>query len=225
MTHIKAGTLGGCGNPRSMESMIREHVRCESLLASAEGAFARAEWPAFRERITELRDTLLAHFAGEEEVVFPQFERRTGLREPTLGLRIQHQRMREILEALASVSPAHDRDGCAAELATLAALFRQHREAEEGTMYPAVAGALDAAPARPIERPALPALDLRGLEPPQPIVRIFEALQGAPGEPLRVVLPHEPHPLYGLLREQGFEWSGAPRPDGGFELTIRSAHG
>ena len=35
--------------------------------------------------------------------------------------------------------------------------------------------------------------------------------------------PHEPHPLYGLLREQGFAWSGAARADGGFELTIRRA--
>ena len=92
-------------------------------------------------------------------------------------------------------------------------------------MYPAFDSALDAAPARPVAPVPLPALDLRGLEPPQPIVRIFEALKRAPGEPLCVVLPHEPHPLYNLLREHGFEWSGAPRADGGFELTIRSAQG
>lgn len=208
-----------------MEMMIKEHVRCESLLAAAEKAFAAAEWPAFRVRVMELRDTLLAHFEAEEEIVFAQFERSTGLREPIAELCMQHQRMREILDALASVSPAHDPEGCGSELATLAALFRQHREIEEGTMYPAFGRALDAAPVRASAPAAVPAIDLRGLEPPQPIVRIFEALKRAPGEPLRVVLPHEPHPLYGLLREQGFEWSGAPRTDGGFELTIRSAQG
>ena len=206
-----------------MESMIQEHLRCESLLGSTQSAFVRAEWPAFRECVAKLRDALLAHFAAEEEVVFAHFERDTGLREPTLELRMQHQRMREILEALASVSPAHDPEGCGAELATLAALFRQHRETEEDTMYRAFDRTLDAVPIPKIA-PAAPALDLRGLEPPQPMVRIFEALKRSPGEPLCVVLPHEPHPLYGLLREQGFEWSGAPRPDGGFELTIRSAH-
>jgi uncharacterized protein (DUF2249 family) len=208
-----------------METMIKEHVRCESLLAGAEKAFAAAEWPAFRQLVIELRDTFLAHFETEEEVVFPQFERATGLRQPTAELRLQHQRMREILEALASVSPAHDPEGCGAELATLAALFRQHRETEEETMYPAFGRASGEASVRMVVQKAAPELDLRGLEPPQPIVRIFEALQRAPGEPLRVVLPHEPHPLYGLLRERGFEWSGAPRPDGGFELTIRSAQG
>ena len=206
-----------------MQSMAEEHARCESLLAAAEGAFARAEWPAFRKHLAALRDVLLAHFVAEEEVVFPQFEQRAGMLEPTSELRLQHQRMREILEALASVSPAHDPEGCGAELATLATLFRQHREIEEGTMYPAFGRTLDVAPARTIAPVATPALDLRGLEPPQPMVRIFEALERAPGEPLRVVLPHEPYPLYNLLRERGFAWIGAPRSGGGFELTIRRA--
>ena len=204
-----------------MESMTQEHRRCDSLLVAAEQALRTADWPVFRERVAELRDVLLAHFDAEEQFMFPQFERRTGLREPTADLCRQHQRMREILEALASVSPAHDPEGCGAELTTLAALFRQHRETEEDTMYPAFGRALEAMPMRSIAPSPLPALDLRGLEPPQPIVRIFETLKRAPREPLRVVLPHEPHPLYGLLREQGFEWSGAPRADGGFELTIR----
>ncbi|MNC87662.1 hypothetical protein D3C83_34040 [compost metagenome] len=63
-------------------------------------------------------------------------------------------------------------------------------------------------------------LDLRGLQPPEPIVRIFDALERAPGAPLRAILPHEPVPLYGLLRERGFSCSGAQRADGGFEVLI-----
>jgi uncharacterized protein (DUF2249 family) len=67
---------------------------------------------------------------------------------------------------------------------------------------------------------AAPAMDLRGLQPPEPIVRIFQALEQGPGAPLRVILPHEPVPLYGLLRERGYSYSGAPRADGGFEVLI-----
>ena len=200
--------------------MIEQHRRCALTLSAAEDAFARREWAAFTEQIRTLRDALLAHFAAEEEFMFPRFENRTGLREPTWQLRLQHQRMREILEALASVSPAHDPEGCGAELVTLAVLYRQHREVEEDGMYPAAG---DSLPSDPVQPAAPPALDLRGLEPPQPIVQIFEALKRAPEQPLKVVLPHEPHPLYGLLREQGFAWSGAARADGGFELTIRRA--
>ena len=65
-------------------------------------------------------------------------------------------------------------------------------------------------------------IDLRGLTPPEPMLRIFQALERTPGAPLRVVLPHEPFPLYALLRERGYSCAGAARPDGGFELLIET---
>jgi uncharacterized protein (DUF2249 family) len=68
-----------------------------------------------------------------------------------------------------------------------------------------------------------PPMDLRGLQPPEPIVRIFRALEDSPGAPLRVILPHEPVPLYGLLRERGYSYCGSPRPDGGYEVLIERA--
>ena len=39
-------------------------------------------------------------------------------------------------------------------------------------------------------------------------------------EPLRALLPHEPVPLYALLRERGFRYSGSHLPDGSYELLI-----
>ena len=68
------------------------------------------------------------------------------------------------------------------------------------------------------------ALDLRELEPPEPMLRIMERLARAPAEPLRVRLRHEPVPLYELLVQRGYAWRGAPLADGGYELVIeRSA--
>jgi hypothetical protein len=52
------------------------------------------------------------------------------------------------------------------------------------------------------------------------MVRILEALERAPGAPLRAILPHEPVPLYALLAERGFACSGTQRADGGYELLI-----
>jgi uncharacterized protein (DUF2249 family) len=75
----------------------------------------------------------------------------------------------------------------------------------------------------PLRLDDAPPMDLRGLQPPEPIVRIFQALERGPGAPLRVILPHEPVPLYGLLRERGYSYAGAPRPDGGFEVLIERA--
>jgi uncharacterized protein (DUF2249 family) len=113
------------------------------------------------------------------------------------------ERVREILGALIAVSPAHDPEGCRNELAALAEILR----VKPGTT--------------PQARALPPLVDLRGLPPPQPVAQILEALDNAPDAPLRVVLPHEPHPLYDLLRRRGFSWSGAPHASGGYELTIR----
>lgn len=109
------------------------------------------------------------------------------------------------LEVLNAAAPEHDPRGYLSELEELRSVLD-----EKG-----LAGSDAPAPE--------PALDLRGLQPPEPIVRIFQALERAPHEPLRVVLPHEPVPIYALLRERGFTYSGSPRGDGGYELLIEPA--
>jgi hypothetical protein len=110
--------------------------------------------------------------------------------------------LRARLDMLNAAAPQHDPDGYRQELGQVGLLLQQSalrdREAPLGES----------------------ALDLRGLEPPEPILRIFDALERGPGTPLRVILPHEPVPLYGLLRERGLRYSGAPRADGGYELLI-----
>ena len=113
--------------------------------------------------------------------------------------------VRRHLETLGAAAPEHDVVGCIAELQALS-------EALGAEALAALAAA-----------DAPPALDLRGLRPPEPIVRIFDALQRAPCVPLRVILPHEPVPLYRMLAEQGFSCSGEPTSDGGYELVIERA--
>jgi len=112
----------------------------------------------------------------------------------------EDEALKQQLDVLSAAAPRLDPEGCIAELEALAEALRG-----PGRAPPAAS----AAP-----------LDLRGLQPPEPIWRILGALERAPRTPLRVVLPHEPDPLYPMLRERGFRWSGTPRPDGGYELLI-----
>jgi uncharacterized protein (DUF2249 family) len=113
--------------------------------------------------------------------------------------------LRQHFETLGAASPQHDPEGCVAAFEALAAhLRRRHAPALRAWRPP----------------PAAAALDLRGLAPPEPIMRIFDALERSPGEPLRAILPHEPVPLYALLAERGFRYSGEQRADGGYELLI-----
>ena len=65
-------------------------------------------------------------------------------------------------------------------------------------------------------------LDVRGLEPPQPMVRILEALTTlAPGAALRARTDRRPMHLYALLEERGFRATTEPEPDGSFVTHIR----
>ena len=64
-------------------------------------------------------------------------------------------------------------------------------------------------------------LDVGGLEPPEPMVLILEALDRIqPGQRLRVLIDREPHPLYRVLERNGFAHSISARPDYRFELLI-----
>jgi uncharacterized protein (DUF2249 family) len=117
----------------------------------------------------------------------------------------QDEDLRQRFDTLGAAAPQYDPEGCVAVFESLAALLRDRH-----------AHALRAW--KPQSDP--PALDLRGLQPPEPMVRILEALERAPGAPLRAILPHEPVPLYALLAERGFACSGTQRADGGYELLI-----
>jgi hypothetical protein len=71
-------------------------------------------------------------------------------------------------------------------------------------------------PALPDKRE--PIVDLRGLEPPEPLVRILDAIAQADG-PMRFLLSREPFPLYPMLRGSGFRHA-VRRDERGIELTV-----
>ena len=63
-------------------------------------------------------------------------------------------------------------------------------------------------------------LDLRGLDPPEPMMRVFAALDAAPDRPLRARFPREPFPLYAMLQAGGWSRRTVAREDGSFEILI-----
>ena len=211
--------------PTVSAELTEHHRRCRELFAQAEVVVRNGEWSAFNARLVALREELLGHFRFEEERLFPIYEEASGLRDGTQELRMQHDDIRAILWALSSASAAHDPETCREEFETLATLFRQHTETEEGMMYPAFERTLGARTAALAEqaRQDISVLDVRGLEPPEPFMRIMQALNGAPDKPLRVLIHREPFPLYDVLAEQGFGHRSRPLDDGGFEIVIERA--
>jgi hypothetical protein len=197
-------------------SLSAQHDELDRALEAVVAAGRAARWPEYRRRLVTLREGLTRHMAFEEEALFPVLEERAAA--AVKSLREDHAQLRRHLETLGAAAPERDPDGCLAELDDLSALMRMHHDAEMA-LDPQYASW----PMPPLALEDLPAMDLRGLQPPEPIVRIFRALEGSPGAPLRVILPHEPVPLYGLLRERGYSYAGAPRPDGGYEVLIERA--
>lgn len=194
-------------------SLSAHHDVMEALVAEALAAARARKWPDYRLRFAELRRALIEHMTYEDEELFPALAGEVG--EAGLApLREQHERLQQHFETLASAAAEHDPEGCVAEMEALAALLRAHHAAENALDPGYASHAMIAQAARRAP------MDLRGLQPPEPIVRIFQALERAPREPLCVILPHEPVPLYGLLRERGFSYRGSPRADGGFEVLI-----
>jgi hypothetical protein len=200
------------------EALSTHHHQLDRLLELTVSAALAGEWAAYRARLRALRESLLEHMSYEEEEVFPALSLPAG---DAAELLAQHRVLREMLDTLGAAAPQFDPEGCMAELARMRALQSEHHAREVEICYPQ-SGAV-AAPPQFLPRDAPAPLDLRGLQPPEPIVRIFEALERAPRTPLRAILPHEPVPLYGLLRERGFAYTGTPRADGGFEVLIERA--
>lgn len=210
------------------EKLGQHHEACEKLIVAGEAALAHADWDAFIGSVSAARDALFLHFEFEEDELFPAFERTSGMREFTQELCVQHAEMRAILDTLVSVSPRHDPEGCRTEFATLALLFRQHRAREEEVMYPAfertLAGRVKPQAARqPAASAATTELDVRALEPPEPMLRIMQRLTASPEEPLRVRIHREPFPLYEMLAQQGFKYRTRRLGESDYELLIERA--
>lgn len=64
-------------------------------------------------------------------------------------------------------------------------------------------------------------LDLRGLEPPEPLERVLDALDRLPdGEHLCMLIEREPRPLYRILAANDYIFSTSALPDGLYQVTI-----
>ena len=64
-------------------------------------------------------------------------------------------------------------------------------------------------------------VDARGLDPPEPMERVLDALTVLKkGQRLRFRIHREPFPLYRILQQNGYGWEATCDPDGNFEVLI-----
>ncbi|MFN3077742.1 MAG: DUF2249 domain-containing protein [Alphaproteobacteria bacterium] len=64
-------------------------------------------------------------------------------------------------------------------------------------------------------------IDLRGMQPPEPMVILLRHVESGPGSgALTVLLPHEPLPLYPELEARNWSWEVLEILPGGVRLRI-----
>ena len=122
---------------RVSQIMPDHHKHCDELFVVAEDAAQRADWPAAAAAFARFDAQMRAHFAAEENVLFPAFESATGMTSgPTQMMRYEHEQMRTLLGQLAAAAGARDADGYAGAAETLLMLLQQHNMKEENILYP-----------------------------------------------------------------------------------------
>jgi iron-sulfur cluster repair protein YtfE (RIC family) len=113
------------------------HKYCDDLFAAAEAAVNEHRWADGNAACDHFQAEMLAHFATEEEVLFPAFEAASGMTGgPTQMMRFEHAQMRTLLAALATTVTAGDADGFGGTAETLLILMQQHNMKEENILYP-----------------------------------------------------------------------------------------
>jgi uncharacterized protein (DUF2249 family) len=64
-------------------------------------------------------------------------------------------------------------------------------------------------------------LDVRGMQPPQPLERVLETIDDfSPGDRLCLVIDCYPQPLFRILERNGFAYREAPGVESLYEITI-----
>ena len=69
-------------------------------------------------------------------------------------------------------------------------------------------------------------IDGREMQPPEPMERTMEALDTlADGDEVLLLLYCQPHPLFNILKKNGYAWSEDLRSDGTREIRIHRLPG
>jgi len=121
------------------------HRHCDDLFVAAEASAQSGDWAAATPAFERFHAQMMAHFAAEEDMLFPAFEAATGMSAgPTQMMRHEHEQMRGLLAQLAAACVARDGEVYAGAAETLLMLMQQHNMKEENILYPMCDQALGA---------------------------------------------------------------------------------
>lgn len=117
---------------------IEDHDRLDGYFKNFQG-LKRKDYAQAKENFKNFKFGLQRHIAWEEEILFPLFEEKTGMKDggPTEVMRQEHRQIEQTLEALHKKVQRQDPESDLEER-LLWDILKQHNMKEENILYPAV---------------------------------------------------------------------------------------
>jgi hemerythrin-like domain-containing protein len=113
-----------------------DHKHCDLLFAAAESTVSNGDWDVATPEFGRFRDAMLHHFDMEEEVMFPAFETRTGMKQgPTAMMRSEHRQMTDLFNRMSVAITRKDINAYLGDADTLLIIMQQHNVKEEQMLY------------------------------------------------------------------------------------------
>ena len=114
-----------------------DHARLDAIVAKLEGQLEAGDLTDARPLFDELACGLERHMLAEENVLFPAFERVTGMMGgPVPVMHQEHAELRALLGRISDALAAGDADTAGDALDEAVQLLRQHNMKEEHIIYP-----------------------------------------------------------------------------------------
>ena len=120
------------------DCFAKDHDRLDGHFAEFQN-LKRTDFPTAKANFKQFMFGLKRHIVWEEEILFPIFERNTGMRDmgPTAVMRQEHVLIHQRLDALHAKVRAADPESDA-EAEALLAVLKDHNMKEEQILYPAI---------------------------------------------------------------------------------------
>ena len=115
-----------------------DHDRLDDLFKQFQ-ASKRSDFVRAKDCFRQFKIGLQRHIVWEEEILFPVFEARTGMKEtgPTKVMRSEHRQIRDFLEAI-HLKVQHQDPDSDAEESRLLEVLGSHNQKEEQILYPMI---------------------------------------------------------------------------------------
>lgn len=120
------------------DTFADDHDRLDQLLETYR-RLKRVDFATARQAFKEFKSGLQRHIIWEEQILFPLFEEKTGMRDrgPTAVMRAEHREIGRCLEALHDKVRHQDADSDREEQ-LLIEVLSAHNQKEENVLYPAI---------------------------------------------------------------------------------------